>query len=68
MGNPVQLNLDFSEGSAMQLIKEYVSAILKFEVSENVTDYEVCETLWLKMVLSAAGGSARATGVAQGTK
>jgi hypothetical protein len=38
-----------------QLIKDYVTAVLKYEVSEDAADYEMCETLWLKMVEFAQG-------------
>ena len=55
MDNTTQLNLDFNEGSAKQLIIEYVSAVLEFEKSEEEADYEACETLWLKMVEFALG-------------
>jgi len=55
LDNTTQLNLDFNEGSAKQLIIEYVSAVLKFEKSEDEADYEACETLWLKMVEFALG-------------
>lgn len=55
MDNATQLNLDFNEGSAKQLIIDYVSAVLKFETSEDEADYEAGETLWLKMVEFALG-------------
>jgi hypothetical protein len=41
---------------ALQLIKEYVAAVLKFELSQDDADYEACETIWIKMVELAQGG------------
>lgn len=41
---------------ALQLIKEYVAAVMKYELSESEADYEECETIWLKMVNLAQGG------------
>lgn len=41
---------------ALQLIKEYVAAVLKYELSQDDTDFEATETIWLKMVELAQGG------------
>jgi len=38
-----------------QLIRDYVEAVLKVELSDSVADYEACETIWLKMVEFAQG-------------
>ena len=38
---------------AAQLIKDYVAAVLKYEVSDDDADYEACEAIWLDMVLFA---------------
>jgi len=41
---------------ALQLIKEYVAAVLKYEMTSTEADYEACETIWIKMVELAQGG------------
>jgi hypothetical protein len=41
---------------ALQLIKEYVAAVLKYELSQEDEDYEATETIWMKMVELAQGG------------
>jgi hypothetical protein len=41
---------------ALQLIKEYVTAVLKYEMTSTEADYEACETIWIKMVELAQGG------------
>ena len=41
---------------ATQLIKDYVQAVLKCEISDSEADYEACETIWLQMVELAQGG------------
>jgi hypothetical protein len=41
---------------ALQLIKEYVQAVMKYELSQTDDDYEACETVWIKMVELAQGG------------
>ena len=35
---------------AIGLIKEYVAAVLKYELTADEADFEACETVWLKMV------------------
>ncbi len=40
---------------SVQLIKDDVAAVIKFELSEDEADFEACETLWLKMVEFAQG-------------
>lgn len=42
--------------NALQLIKDYVQAVLKYEISQSDEDYEACETIWIKMVELAQGG------------
>ena len=42
--------------NALQLNKEYVTAVLKYELSQDDADYEATETIWLKMVELAQGG------------
>ena len=37
------------------LIKEYVAAVLKYELTNDDADFEACETVWLKMVEFAQG-------------
>jgi len=41
---------------ALQLVKEYVAAVLKYELSQEDADFEATETIWLKMVELAQGG------------
>jgi hypothetical protein len=41
---------------ALQLVKEYVAAVLKYEMTDDEADYEACETIWIKMVELAQGG------------
>jgi len=41
---------------ALQLIKEYVQAVLKYEMPQDDEDYEATENIWLKMVELAQGG------------
>lgn len=41
----------------MQLIKDYVQAVMKYELSQKDEDFEACETIWLKMVELAQGGA-----------
>jgi hypothetical protein len=41
---------------ALQLVKEYVAAVLKYEMTDDEADYEACEAIWIKMVELAQGG------------
>ena len=41
---------------ALQLLKDYVQVVLKYEMSQTDEDFEACETIWLKMVELAQGG------------
>jgi hypothetical protein len=40
---------------AIGLIKEYVAAVSKYELTNDDADFEACETIWLKMVEFAQG-------------
>ena len=41
---------------ALQLIKEYVAAVLQYEMTDAEADYAACETIWIKTVELAQGG------------
>lgn len=41
---------------ALQLVKAYVAAVFKYEMTDEEADYETCETIWVKMVELAQGG------------
>lgn len=43
--------------NALQLIKDYVQAVMKYELSQDDADYEATETIWLKMVELAQKGA-----------
>lgn len=40
---------------ATGLVTQYVAAVLRYELTGDIADYELGETIWLKMVEFAQG-------------